>query len=214
MKPSQDLLRVFLCGAQSTGKTTLLNDLTTEVPKIHGEPEVARRVIQGLGLTREDFDYKKNPKGFEDLQLKILDAQCETERTNAAAGRDYIADRGIDPVVYAHVCLGENAKQRLLETQQAKECIERYKKSLVFVITPHQECIKDDGFRMTGTLEDLQRYTVAMTTILNDNGIPFTTIQELDRQKRVQIVREKILEIRPDLGAEAANSKIKETQQN
>ncbi|CAH1258238.1 Hypp1979 [Branchiostoma lanceolatum] len=204
MKTSRDILRVFLCGAHSTGKTTLLTDLGKAV-RIHGEPEVARKVIKDMGLTREHLDYKKNPKAFEDLQLKILDAQCETERRNAEAGRDYIADRGIDPVVYADVCLGEDAKQRLLGSHQAKECIERYKTSLVFVLTPHQECIKDDGFRMMGTLEELQRYTIAMTTILHENDIPFTLIRDLDRQKRVQIVREKILEMRPDLGAEGCD---------
>ncbi|XP_035673971.1 uncharacterized protein LOC118414202 [Branchiostoma floridae] len=206
METSRDILRVFLCGAHSTGKTTLLNDLSQAV-RIHGEPEVARKVIQDMGLTREDLDYRKNPRAFEDLQLKILDAQCATERRNAEAGRDYIADRGIDPVVYAAVCLGNDAKQRLMGTNQAKECIERYRKSLVFVLTPHQECIQDDGFRMMGTLEDLQCYTVAMTTILHENDIPFTHIRDLDRQKRVQIVREKILEIRPDLGAEDKDNK-------
>ena len=38
---------------------------------------------------------------------------------------DYIAERGIDPLVYAKTFLGQEALKRLLQNQSAKSCIER-----------------------------------------------------------------------------------------
>ena len=118
------MLRVFICGAHSTGKTTLVNEVGKEL-NIHVEAEVARKVIKDLNLRREDFDPKNNPTKFEELQEKILEAQCAAERRNLKNGTSYIADRGIDPLIYALVYLGEESMQRLLNLPSSKECINR-----------------------------------------------------------------------------------------
>ena len=118
------MLRVFICGAHSTGKTTLVNEVGKEL-NLHVEAEVARKVIKDLNLRREDFDPNINPAKFEELQEKILEAQCEVEGRNARNGTSYIADRGIDPLVYALVYLGEENMTRLLNLPSCKECINR-----------------------------------------------------------------------------------------
>ena len=118
------MLRVFICGAHSTGKTTLVKEIGREL-SLHVEAEVARKVIADLNLRREDFDPKLNPEKFEELQLKIIEAQSAVEGRNLRNGTSYIADRGIDPFVYAFVYLGEDSMRKLLELPICKESINR-----------------------------------------------------------------------------------------
>lgn len=118
------MIRVFICGAHSTGKTTLVNEVGKELD-LHVEAEVARKVIKDLNLRLEDFDPKVKPRKFEELQEKILEAQCEVEGRNARSGTSYIADRGIDPIVYALLYLGRESMARLLNLPSCKECIDR-----------------------------------------------------------------------------------------
>lgn len=118
------MLRVFVCGAHSVGKTTLVNGVGRELD-LHVEAEVARKVIRDLNLRREDFDPKINPSKFEELQERILEAQCKVEQSNSRSGTSYIADRGIDPLVYSQLYLGEDSMKRLLNLPSTKECIDR-----------------------------------------------------------------------------------------
>lgn len=118
------MLRVFVCGAHSVGKTTLVNNVGKEL-NLHVQAEVARNVINDLNLRREDFDPKINPTKFEELQERILEAQCKVEECNSRNGTPYIADRGIDPLVYSLVYLGEESMKRLLNLPSAKKCIDR-----------------------------------------------------------------------------------------
>lgn len=118
------MLRVFICGAHSTGKTTLVNEVGKEL-NLHVEAEVARKVIRDLNLRREDFDPNSNPEKFEQLQEKILEAQSVVEKRNSRTGTSYIADRGIDPLVYALVYLGEDSMKKLLDLPTCKESINR-----------------------------------------------------------------------------------------
>ena len=119
------MLRVFICGAHSVGKTTLVNKVGKEM-NLHIQAEVARNVIKDLKLRREDFDPKINPAKFEELQEKILEAQCKAEECNSRNETPYIADRGIDPLIYSLVYLGEESMKRLSKLPSAKECINRY----------------------------------------------------------------------------------------
>lgn len=187
------LLRVFICGAQSTGKTTLLHDVGAQCGgDFHCESEVARNLIKSLGINPRSISPTKRPAEFETLQYEIVAAQCQVERRNAILGRNYIADRGIDPVVYTHIHLGLEAKKQMLNNPLVQECIERYKQSLIFVLTPHKECLVDDGFRLMASLDELQHFTNVMQLTLDELKIPYITIEQLDREKRVQIVMEHI----------------------
>lgn len=118
------MLRVFICGAHSVGKTTLVNEVGKRL-NLHVEAEVARKVITDLNLRREDFDPKTNPSKFEELQERILEAQCKVEEQHSRSGTPYIADRGIDPLVYSLMYLGENSMKRLLSLPSSQECLSR-----------------------------------------------------------------------------------------
>ena len=72
-------LRVFICGAHSTGKTTLLRELS-KVTTLSSIPEVARDLIGTMGISREAMDPGKHPDVFEHVQREILTKRCQVEK--------------------------------------------------------------------------------------------------------------------------------------
>lgn len=120
------MLRVFICGAQSTGKTTLLKDLISESGQdLHTVNEIARNIIAENGWQREDFNPRTRPDTFYDLQVKILRAQLRIDEELCSKNRSYISDRGLDPIIYCQTYLGEEWFKKIIKTKEAEECIKR-----------------------------------------------------------------------------------------
>lgn len=117
-------IRIFLCGAHSVGKTTLAKEIVKD-RNFHMMTEIARKIIQDKGMKREDFEPKTHPQIFLDLQRQIIEAQAMREKENDNQGLNYVSDRGIDPVVYASMYVGEEDGERLLELPETKEIIRR-----------------------------------------------------------------------------------------
>ncbi|XP_071943068.1 uncharacterized protein [Antedon mediterranea] len=197
------LVRVYLCGAHSTGKTTLLGDVCKELPEIKKEAEIARQVLEGMSLEdrRTAIDFRNQPEKCEKFLRLVLESQCEVDRKNALNEdliEGYIADRaGIDPLVYAASYLGDKVKDSLLSLPVTQECIKRYKNdknALIFVVHPHKECMKEDGIRPTPVWNELTRYTEILTQLLDHLQINYIPITVLDRTERCQIVVNQIQE--------------------
>ena len=121
----EEPLTVFVCGAHSTGKSTLLEDLSTNETFLLYEKEVARKIIRDLKWKREDFLPSHNPANFEKLQVEIIRAQHTIDRRNTADGKSYMSDRTIDPIIYAKMYLDEEAAQRILQLAETRELIQR-----------------------------------------------------------------------------------------
>jgi predicted ATPase len=120
------MLRVFICGAHSTGKTTLLDHLLLEPDQnLHAVNEVARNIIAEHGWQKKDFDPKINPDTFYDLQVKILRAQSRIDGELCSKNRSYISDRGLDPIIYCRMYLGEESFYKIMNTIEAEECLRR-----------------------------------------------------------------------------------------
>lgn len=81
-----EVLRIYICGAHSTGKTTLLNDLKPHL-KINFVEEVARNIIQKHNWKREDFLPDVHPSTFTQLNKEILQAQVNIEFENVESGK-------------------------------------------------------------------------------------------------------------------------------
>lgn len=200
-EPPAPGIRIFLCGAHSTGKTTLFQSILEDdsialgkdgketVRLLYGQTEVARPVIQRMGVARELFtDFRSHPRVFEFVQHEISREQSRVEAENDAKQRNTLFDRGIDPVVYSWAYLGEEARDRLLSEPFLQESIQRYRKSVVFVVAPKECCVIDDGFRMEPSLADLNMYTDFMKRLFQLLDIPFHLIEETDQQLRTKLV--------------------------
>lgn len=62
------------------------------------------------------------------------------------------------------------------------------------MVRPFAECLQTDDIRLDPKMEELLNYTNMMEEVLRDNDIPYTVIDVLDLNKRVDIVKDKILE--------------------
>lgn len=64
----------------------------------------------------------------------------------------------------------------------------------MFVVKPFAECVQEDSVRLSPKMDELTEFTEAMETFLRKTGIPYTTIDVLDLQTRVEIVKAKLKE--------------------
>lgn len=71
----RSIQRIYICGAHSSGKTTLLNDLRPHLDDFKAVEEVARGIIKKHGWTRDDFLPDKHPEVFQQLNEEIVSAQ-------------------------------------------------------------------------------------------------------------------------------------------
>ena len=149
---------IYVIGAQSTGKTTLVAALATRFAQDSSDPdstgasqapfqlkEVARNVLRKHKFTAHDITSSKT-RALE-LQRLIIDAQATAEA--ALDGIWYISDRSaLDAVVYAQQYVGANEAKSLMDgaTWQALE--DRMRAGLVIVCEPGGQWLIDDGVRL------------------------------------------------------------------
>ncbi|XP_063427271.1 uncharacterized protein LOC134710799 [Mytilus trossulus] len=190
--------RIYLSGAHSTGKTTILNDLKPFL-NVQFEEEIARGVIRKFGWQREDFLPETQPENFLKLNEEIIRRQIQTEEENSFMSKDFIADRCIDPLIYVHTYIGDEALRKLREIPGVLEWTDRLKTAFIFVIKPQKECIVDDGVRLSPKLKELDVFHNSILREYKLLGIPVFEITELDRQKRKAFILEKIQERFPSV---------------
>ncbi|MCJ1323976.1 hypothetical protein MMC10_000638 [Thelotrema lepadinum] len=200
---------VFVIGAQSTGKTTIVNALeeffdksnAPNLPTTQRKPviirEVARNVLKTYNFSREDI--RNHPlRGFQ-LQQRILEAQFQAEKavTSYSPESWYITDRsGLDPIVYAYLYVGEEASQELLASPAWRELEERMRLGNVFLCEAGTHWLIDDGTRLMPENEaewiqvDTTFRQLLETREINYSVIP-KELYELD--KRVDLVTEALL---------------------
>ncbi|KAL4220913.1 hypothetical protein ACF0H5_019179 [Mactra antiquata] len=189
---NDNILRIYICGPHSTGKTTLLNDLRPYLNNIKVAEELARGIIKAHGWSRDDFHPVKHPDIFKQLNEEILDAQVKVDDECTKLGEDFISDRAIDPIVYIGFYIDDRDKNSLYEHPGVKTWLLRLKQSLIFLIYPHQECLEDDNVRLTPTLAELIRFHDSFEKELQMHDIPYIKVTELDRQSRVTRVLDEI----------------------
>ncbi|CAM1306705.1 Uncharacterised protein g4439 [Pycnogonum litorale] len=189
------MLRVYVCGAHSVGKTTLIEKVVGNI-KIHYEIEVARKIIYDMSLSIDRRDPFKHPDLFETLQVLFIDEQDRIERINDDLNRDYIFDRGLDALAYVKYYLSEECYHRMLNLQSTKNCIRRAKESLVFVINPTPECIVCDGLRKHPAIGELNELNSTLQQIFSSLEINYRVIDFIDLKRRINLVINSIVEYR------------------
>ena len=161
VQPYLVMKNIYIIGAQSTGKTTLVNALEHAFTQTDGpfaaenqgeKPkvirEVARNVLKTFNFTRDDIT--TSPTRALQLQKHILKAQFEAEKEAAQPPNPwYIADRsGIDPIVYASMFVGEVAAQEMLASDEWCKLEECMKRGIVFLCEAGTRWLLDDGIRL------------------------------------------------------------------
>ncbi|KAL8789301.1 MAG: hypothetical protein Q9213_001224 [Squamulea squamosa] len=146
---------IYIIGAQSTGKTTLVTALgeyfalnqnthmLTEQP--HQLKEVARGVLKRHKFTASDITNSKS-RALE-LQRLIIEAQALAE--SALQGTWYIADRSaLDAVAYARRYVGEVEARNLRQSSVWQEMEDKMRAGVVVLCEPGGEWLIDDGVRL------------------------------------------------------------------
>jgi nicotinamide riboside kinase len=198
---------IFICGAQCSGKTTLVNALEQYLKandkandKANGKPtprkplsiirEVARNVLITHKYTAQDI--RNSPTRALQLQKLILAAQYKAEVMQK--DKFFISDRsGLDPVIYAKVYVGESAAQEMMESDIWKEIETRLRSSLVIVCEPGAPWLFNDGVRLMPTdNSEWMALHIEFCEMLSRFGIEFKVVPKemTDLGERVKFVME------------------------
>jgi nicotinamide riboside kinase len=181
---------IYIVGAQSTGKTTLVKALEDHFyngdgsykrdghlisrPKII--TEVARTVLQQHNFATDDI--KSSPTRSLVLQQLILQAQVGAERAISEHDEWFISDRsGVDPIVYARKYVSKDAESDLIKSVEWLELRERMRKSVVIVCEAGADWLTDDGVRlMPESREDWIEFHQLFCSCLDASGLDYEVL--------------------------------------
>jgi nicotinamide riboside kinase len=192
---------IYIIGAQSTGKSTLVNALKSsyalenvgDVGQPHIIREIARTVLKAKSFTREDIT--NSPSRAFELQRHILDAQREAEASasNDASYSWYICDRsGLDPIVYAQLFVGKDAADVMMTSEAWRELKCKMRAGIVMLCEAGCSWLIDDGIRlMPDDVDAWMRVDAAFRALLAAQGISYTVVSKemISLQERVNVVR-------------------------
>ncbi len=171
-------LKIYVCGAHSTGKTTLARHLAQELglPLIN---EVARQVMAELELSFETL--RVDLRRVAEYQREVFRRQTQVEEQYP---RGFVSDRTFCNLAYA-------ARHSLvlheLIDAQAERYFERVRREgLVFFVRPHRECMSDDGMRERVEWDEINRIDGILDFLLSWQRIPCIGISELNMKDRVR----------------------------
>ncbi|KAI0436060.1 AAA domain-containing protein [Xylaria telfairii] len=170
------LPNIYIIGSQSTGKTTLVNDLSKYFehhPLAVEEPpgiikEVARTILANYGFTRGDIRSSKDRT--LQLQRLIIKGQFEAEESELETRSWFISDRSaVDPVVYARKYASREGADALITSARWVEMRNRMAKSLIIVCEAGVDWLADDGVRLMplDSTEWMQTHSEFCDTLAN-----------------------------------------------
>lgn len=172
-------LRIYVCGAHSTGKTTLARHLSQELglPLIN---EVARQVMAEMELSFETLRVDLHQVGA--YQKEVFRRQLHVEDRFPEG---FVSDRAFCNLAYA--ARHSNALPQLLANPDAVAYFEHLRThGLVFFVRPHRECMQDDGFRERVAWDEINRIDGILDFIFGWQQIPCIGISELNMKDRVR----------------------------
>ncbi|KAH8733140.1 AAA domain-containing protein [Phaeosphaeriaceae sp. PMI808] len=196
---------VYVIGAQSTGKTTLVNAIEEDFNTysaafdIHVIREVARTVLREKGFDR--LDITNSPSRALQLQIHILEAQYNAEMAASALNESAlcICDRsGLDPIVYARLFVGPEAMEKIFKSQIWLELETRMKEGIVILCEAGCSWLEDDGVRlMPNDAAEWMRVDAVFRQLLKSRGIPYHVVpmNMLDLGERVDFVRSLVAKV-------------------
>ncbi|KDR76561.1 hypothetical protein GALMADRAFT_1328419 [Galerina marginata CBS 339.88] len=165
---------IYVVGPSSTGKTTLCNALARKLGLSEAAyvTEVARQVMKDKGYSRNTISSVQMQKDIMDahyVRERLLDdLQCPIRLFDRSA---------LDPIVYA-ILTSESEdevndrKTLLMKPEEFQVALARYKSknSIVILLKPVPEWLKDDGVR---SLENQEQCLDIFRSLLAELGIEY-----------------------------------------
>jgi nicotinamide riboside kinase len=188
---------IYIIGAQSTGKTTLvgaIQDILLESPPFPVYPpsiisEIARTVLAVHKF--ETHEIRDSPRRCFELQSLILRAQYRAEEAVAPSGWTLSDRSAVDPIVYAKQLVGDEASDKLRQSTEWVVLKERMRKSLVVVCEAGVHWLEDDGTRLMPKDEaEWMKFHRTFCQVLEQAHIPYIVVSRslLDLTERARFV--------------------------
>ncbi|KAH0536278.1 hypothetical protein FGG08_006839 [Glutinoglossum americanum] len=168
--PNTQLRSIYVVGAPSSGKTTLITALRSH-PHLRSArfvTEVARTVLRNQKFQTSDI--RASPTASLELQRAILEAQLQAEMSSSspsvsgspnapqvprAESTLIVSDRsGIDPIVFAAMYGPPGGARSLLESGTWHNLRSQMRTSLVVLCEPVEEWLRGDGVRLMPERKD------------------------------------------------------------
>jgi len=176
-------MRIYMTGAHSVGKTTIVNHIAEEYD-INRINEVAREVLRdynmGLNEIRGDLQTCKK------FQRTVLKRQIEKEKNTE---EPFISDRGID--IFSYIAMYTHDLQNILKEEWTQDYIKSYHENntVVIFVRPVPELIQEDGVRVDLTMENINRIDGMIKFILERYDIDYHSLETKHLGERVRFVR-------------------------
>jgi nicotinamide riboside kinase len=170
-------LRIYVCGAHSTGKTTLARHIAKELglPLIN---EVARQVIAEMELSFETLRVDVVRAG--EYQREVFKRQMEVEERYPGG---FVSDRTFDNLAYA---ARHSAVIPQLLDADCMRYFAKVRESLVLYVRPHRECMANDGMREQVEWDEINRIDGILDFLLAWQQVPCIGVSELNMKDRVR----------------------------
>jgi len=176
-------MKIYLVGAQSTGKTTIANHISKEFG-INKIKEVAREKISEYGNDLEDI--RGNLDTCKEFQRSVFREQIEKEKKTE---EPFISDRGID--ILAYIAMHTDDLSTITKEQWVKDYIKRYHEnnSIVVFVRPVHDLIEDDGVRTELSVEHINQIDGMIKFILEFYDINYHTLETKHLNERIRSLR-------------------------
>lgn len=179
-------MRVYFCGAHSTGKTTLAR----LVAKRYGLAllsEVARTVLAEMEYVGGLPAMAGDVESVTEYQRAVWHRQARVE---SAAGDDYVSDRMADSLAYSALRAAPGTVASLMagEVAEGSPYAKRVRGGTVFFVRPHLHLLREDGVRTDVDWEGVVRMDGAILMLLSMLDVPYVPISCPEVSDRLRVV--------------------------
>jgi nicotinamide riboside kinase len=192
-KRKHNIMRVYVCGAHSSGKTTLGRHIAAEMglPLIN---EVARQVMAEMELTFEVL--RANLDLVDKYQKAVFRRQIEVEESYPDG---FVSDRAFCNLAYA------GRHSRILRDIVKNGDVERYMNhvadALVLFVRPSRVCMVDDGMREQVNWDEINRIDGMIDLLFEMYSVPRVGIAESGMKDRMRTAMAAVRWYTKSLGA-------------